>query len=120
MSNTKGFRNEKELMRHHADHGVEFGSITAVEYGMMADDFWLDPRPAQIFECTRKLGDRVRFDPSSDTFSVMNGNRVIRTFFKPVPCVSVTEPQRTSMRQAGRCHPEPDNLRYFYEGCKQR
>lgn len=85
----------------------------------MADAFWSNPKPSHIQQCKRKRGDVVRFDPATQAYGVVDGSNVIRTFFKPIPCASVPELQRSAMSKAGRCHAEKDNLIYFQVRCKQ-
>lgn len=90
-----------------------------MEYQTLADAFWSDPKPAHVHECRRRRGDIIRFDPTSQTFSAVDNKSVIRTFFKPIPCGSITIAQRAAMRNAGRCHDYADNLLYFQARCKQ-
>lgn len=116
MPNTNGFR-PLELLQHYADHGSEFAASDAAEYAQMADDFWATPKQPHVHECNRGRGDVVRFDPMTDVYSVIDSARMIRTFFKPVPCVSVSVPQRATMKRAGQCHDEASNLIYFRVRC---
>jgi pyocin large subunit-like protein len=108
-----------ELTLHYAEHGGEFGAANATEYEEMADMFWADPKPSHVHECRRSRGDIVRFDSSTQAYSVIDGKSAIRTFFKPIPCVSVVVPQRASMKSAGRCHDYASNLLYFQARCQQ-
>jgi pyocin large subunit-like protein len=108
-----------ELIQHFGEHGNEFGAATDTEYEALADAFWHDPKPAHVQECRRRRGDILRFDPITQTLSAVDNKSVIRTFFKPIPCVSVTVPQRAAMKAAGRCHDYTDNLLYFQARCRQ-
>lgn len=83
----------------------------------MADTFLGGPKPPHVHECTRKKGDILRFDPSTQACGVLGKDRVIRTYFKPVPCVSIPWPQRAAAMATGRCHGEADNLKYFQREC---
>ena len=118
MPNTKGFL-PLELIQHYAQHGVEFGASSASEYETIADALWSDPKPPHIHECRRSRGDSVRFDSIKDAYSVIDSRRVIRTLFRPIPCISVNETSRAAMQRAGQCHGEVDNLSYFHKRCKQ-
>lgn len=106
-------------MRHFAEHGEEFKAGTPQEYVQMADEFLSGNKPAHIHECRRKRGDLLRFDPVTEAYGVLDGNGTIRTFFKPVPCVTIPLSQRVLVRLSGRCHGHPDNLSYFQSECKR-
>lgn len=106
-------------MQHFADHGSEFGVTSSAEYEQIADKFWVDPKPAHVHECRRRRGDIIRFDPHDQTFSVVDSKSVIRTFFKPIPCVCISVPQRALEKLSGRCHDYASNLLYFQARCQQ-
>jgi len=108
-----------ELTQHYADHGKDFGASSRNEYEQFADMFWAEPKPAHVHEYRRRLGDIIRFDPRDQTFSVVDNKSVIRTFFKPIPCVSIPAPQRAAEKMAGRCHGYADNIQYFQARCAQ-
>ena len=114
---TLGFASARQLNRHYALHGAEFGVSNAAQYELLADQFLGRPKPSHVQECRRKRGDVLRFDPSTQEYGVLGGNQVIRTYFKPVPCVDVPAAMRASVAQAGRCHGHPDNLLYFQSEC---
>jgi pyocin large subunit-like protein len=116
MPNTKGF-DAQELAPHFAEHGADFGAITMAEYERIADAMWNNPMPAHVHECFRPQGGAVRFDPTTDAYCVLGSDKKLKTFFKPVPCVTIQEPQRTVMKREGRCHPQPDNMTYFKVRC---
>jgi hypothetical protein len=119
VPNTSGFRSPTELMLHYAEHGNEFGANNSHEYEQFADMFWAEPKPAHVRECRRRLGDIIRFDPNDQTFSVVDNKSVIRTFFKPIPCVAIPAQQRVAEKKAGRCHSYADNVKYFQARCQQ-
>jgi len=118
MPNTLGFKGF-ELLQHHSDHEAEFGTVSLLDYARMADDLWGEPKPAHVRECLRVGGNgMVRFDPTTDVYGVIDANRYIRTFFKPVPCVTLPPAVAAHWRKLGKCHQWPDNLTYFIERCK--
>jgi hypothetical protein len=119
MPSTMGFINARQLRLHHAEHGVDFGAITADQYEGMADKFLGNPKPPHVYECTRSRGDVIRFDPHSQEYGVLDKNGIIRTYFKPIPCISLPVSERKQMKQTGRCHAHPTNLAYFHEECKK-
>jgi pyocin large subunit-like protein len=119
VANTNGFANARQLNRHYQEHGIEFGAATVKEYEILADAFWANPKPVHVHQCVRGKGDTVRFDPTTETFSVLDTSFVVRTFFKPKPCSTIPEPARTVIRNSGRCHDETSNLQYFYQECKR-
>lgn len=108
-----------ELTQHYADHGSEVEAANEKDYETLADMFWREPKPVQMHECRRKGGDILRFDPLTDTYSVVDSKSVIRTFFRPIPCVSIPMPQQVLVRRSGRCHPYADNLIYFQMECRR-
>jgi pyocin large subunit-like protein len=118
MANTRGFRG-LALLEHHADHKAEFGMVDLAVYAQMADDFWSNPMPTHFHECKRRMGDVSRFDPATDTIGVVDSRGYIRTFFRPIPCVSLPAAQAIAWKKLGKCHSEADNLTYFIERCKQ-
>jgi pyocin large subunit-like protein len=119
VPNTSGFLNARQLNLHYVLHGAEFGATNANEYEQMADGFWAVPKPAHVHECVRKSGDVVRFDAHTQAYGVVNAKGAIRTFFKPVPCVSLPAPQRAAAKLSGRCHGHASNLIYFQVECKR-
>ena len=116
---TYRFLNTRQLERHFTLHGAEFGAANAQAYEDMADAFWGTPIASHIHECTRKNGDVIRFNANTDGCSVMDAKKVIRTFFKPVPCNSIPLTDRDLAVRTGRCHGEPNNLLYFQKECRQ-
>lgn len=116
---TKGFLNTRQLNRHFAQHGADFGASNAKEYEEFADGFLGGTLPAGIHECKRTQGDRIRYDPQSQAYGVLDGHGVIRTYFKPVPCSSVAAQLLQALRQAGKCHGYANNFLYFEAECKK-
>ena len=57
VPSTSGFSNTRQLLRHFADHGAEFGANSAAEYEARADAFLGQPKTAHVHECARKGGD---------------------------------------------------------------
>jgi hypothetical protein len=114
---TLGFINPRQLQRHFVKHGVEFGAATAADYEALADQFLGAPKAISVRECIRKSGDTCRFCTVTDAYAVLDRGRMIRTFYKPVPCISLPAPQRPAMKLAGRCHPHSSNLLYFQSRC---
>jgi hypothetical protein len=120
VPNTNGFRSRRELEQHHADHQAEFGTVTVVEYAALADAFWSDPKPSHIHEYRRRQGDIMRYDPVTESLGVVDGKSIIRTFFKPIPCASISDAvHRAAMKLAGKCHGYTTNLDYFKARCLQ-
>jgi hypothetical protein len=116
---TQGFLNDRQLDRHFVMHGADFELSSASAYQSLADEFLGGPRPATVHECTRKKGDIVRFDAHTGAFGVLDRRRVIRTFFKPVPCSSLPLSIRIAAQQSGRCHSYANNLLYFQSECER-
>lgn len=116
---TKGFLNARQRNRHFAEHGADFGASNAVDYEASADLFLGGAAPAGVKECRRKQGDKLRYDPTTESYGVVDGNDVIRTFFKPVPCATLPAAVRPMIKQAGRCHSYVNNLAYFQAECRR-
>ena len=79
-------------------HGSDFGALTASEYENQAASFLSDPDNADVLQFTRKGGDIVRFNPSTDEFGVLGSDGTIHTYYRPNPQI----------------HGKPTNLDYFY------
>ena len=115
-----GFVNAGQMLKHYEQHGQDFGAKSPKEYARMAGEFLTGDTPNHVRECTRKKGDVVRFDPTTDAYGILDANGVTRTFFKPVPCSSVSDAQeRDSLRRTGRCHRHLDNTTYFLKECER-
>ena len=114
---TFGFANHRQLLRHFAKHGESIGARTPKEYEALADKFLGGVMAATVKQCVRKKGDCVRYCESTENYGVLNATKVIRTFFKPVPCAQVPATLRLAVRQSGGCHPLATNLLYFEEEC---
>ncbi len=57
-----------------------------------------------LMQCRRKKGDVLRYDTTTTEFGVLSVTGVIRTYFKPVPCVSLPPGAKLN------CHRQPTNL----------
>jgi pyocin large subunit-like protein len=109
LPRTNGFASRVHRLGHWADHQADFGGIGVARYEARADRFLSKPVHVGIRQCTRKGGDIVRFDLVTDESAVMSTAGVVRSYFKPMPCVVI--------KRKG-CHRLPDNLTYFHETCK--
>ncbi len=116
---TKGFLNTRQLNRHFSEHGADFGASNITDYQEMADVFLGGSKAAYVEECTRSKGDTVRYDPTTEAYGIIDSNNVIRTYFKPVPCSSLSVSIRAAVKSVGRCHGYTDNLTYFQQECKR-
>jgi filamentous hemagglutinin len=114
---TNGFVSIAELNRHFQEHGSDFGASNAAEYEQMADAFLGGNKPSTVHECIRRCGMKVRYDPVDESFGVLDGADIIRTYYKPIPCSSLPGSIRAASRQAGRCHQYANNLVYFKVEC---
>lgn len=110
---TNGFANARELLRHYADHAADSGAKSAAEYEMLADRFLGRSLKAEVLECRRRRGDIIRFNQVTDEYGVLSKEKVIRTYFKPVPRVTLTG---TITR---KCHNHATNLAYFQAECRK-
>ena len=85
MPYTKGFRPDS-LLGHFGDHGREFKVFSAEDYEKAADSFMGEPLPCGVIEGVRcATGERLRYDPTTLTFGVVDSTGVILTFYKPSP-----------------------------------
>lgn len=117
---TKGFLNHRQRARHFTEHGGDFGAADADAYEQLADSFLGGTAPSGgVRECTRKMGDKVRYDPATYAYGVLDANGVIRTFYKPIPCANLPSSVRESFRRSGRCHPYASNSLYFEAECNR-
>lgn len=116
---TNGFESLVQLNRHFSEHGSDFGASSAREYEELADVFLGGAKPVHVHECARQCGARLRYDPNTEAFGVLDATGVCRTYFKPVPCSSLRGSIRAAMKQSGRCHSFANNLVYFKAECKK-
>jgi hypothetical protein len=117
---TKGFVNTRQRGRKFNKHGADFGASNPEEYERLADKFLGGALPDDVYECARPEGDRLRFDPASEAYGVIDGLGIIRTYFKPVPCASIRDSRaRASAIQTGMCHGHATNLLYFQSECRR-
>jgi pyocin large subunit-like protein len=116
---TKGFESIAELKRHFSKHGHDFSATTADEYEQMADLFLGNGKPEGVHECVRNGGARLRYDPASESFGMLDARGVIGTYFKPVPCSTLPGAIREATRKTGNCHRHANNLVYFKAECKK-
>jgi hypothetical protein len=116
---TNGFESIQQLRRHFGEHGDDFRASNPEEYEQMADAFLGGNKPEGVHECVRRCGARLRYDPHSEAYGVLDAQFVIRTYYKPVPCSRVPFHEREAARQAGRCHKQPTNLVYFTLECQK-
>jgi pyocin large subunit-like protein len=110
--NTKGFATAVERFAHFMDHAMDFSAATEFQYEEMADIFLTKPRTADMFECMRALGDRVRFDQITNEYGVIASNGVIRTYFIPKKCSALPKAVRRI-----KCHRFPTHLDYAKYTC---
>jgi hypothetical protein len=115
---TKGFVNGRQRNRKFTKHGAEFGASNPQEYEELADKFLCGVVPDGTHEHNRSGGDKLRYDPKSEAFGVLDAVGVIRTFFKPIPCCSIGDPHARALAIAsGLCHGHANNLLYFQSEC---
>lgn len=116
---TNGFESVEQLKLHFRKHGDDFRASNANEYEQMADDFLGGDKQEGVHECVRRCGARLRYDPSSEAYGVLDGQAIIRTYFKPIPCSQVPFHEREATLQAGRCHTCTNNFHYFKSECQK-
>jgi hypothetical protein len=116
---TNGFESLQQLQRHFSEHGDDFRAGTYVEYEQMADQFMGGDKPETVYECLRRCGAKLRYDPANEAFGVLDAGGIIRTYYKPVPCSSLPLNERDSRKLSGRCHQYPNNLIYFKRECEK-
>jgi len=102
---TNGFADAAALSDHFVKHGSDFGVATEADYLHLADCFLGGPASPTTLEHVRVQGDVIRFDTATNEFGVLDDNRTIRTYFRPVP--GVTHRRRT-------------NLEYYQATCRKR
>jgi RHS repeat-associated protein len=84
-TSTKTSSAAANALRHFNDHGSDFTGVSnALEYVAEAQSFLRSPPPGTLTRM-RSNGDVVRYQPSSNTFGVMDSSGAPRTFFKPDP-----------------------------------
>jgi RHS repeat-associated protein len=87
----------QNAFQHFKDHGADVGAKNSVDYVLKAREFMQNPPPGTLTKVRARNGDVVRYEPSTNTFGVMDSNGSVRTFYKPDPAV----------------HRQPTNMDYF-------
>jgi len=108
LPTTNGFADKVELLDHFARHAGDFGATSEAEYEMLADRFLGRSLAAGVLECKRSGGDIIRFDQTTDEYGVLSQERIIRTYFKPIPRV---------LTGGRKGHRHATNLAYFHAEC---
>jgi pyocin large subunit-like protein len=100
-----GFVDAYEKGSHFRKHRNEFGGLyaTADDYENAAIAFFVCVKSKTMVDCTRKGGDYILYDKSTNTMAICRRDGTLRTFFKP-----------DKMR-----HRKKDNMRYFRSTCKE-
>src|SRR5712692_4554135 len=98
---TRGFLNRNQLKYPYQEHGMDFGAGSADDYERLADTFLGSGLAPNARECTRRQGDTVRFNPHTNEYGVLDSSGIIRTYFKPVPCISVPAQHRLAIARSG-------------------
>ena len=78
-----GFRSRARLDEHFSKHGREFGARSPGEYLALAQRLRDCPADDGVLEGLRPDGVTVRYDRATGAFLAFEGDRTIRTFFKP-------------------------------------
>ncbi len=97
------FRTLSEYQKHCLKHQIEVGAADCPDYELRALDFLTKPPLPSLRECTRRMGDVVRYDSLTDEFAVFSVDGFIRTYMKADVNV----------------HGLPTNLDYFRRECTQ-
>lgn len=95
------FRTAKEYLKHCLKHAMQVGAKDCPDYENRALDFLTKPATPTLHECSRKLGDLVRYDSATDEFAIFSHDGFIRSYFKPTTAT----------------HGMKSNLDYFKKEC---
>jgi len=112
---TSGF-SPGALMDHLQKHGARLRIVDKNEYEQRADALFAIPKPDSVLECSRPDGDVIRLNKKTDEYGVIAADRVIRTYYIPIPCHKLNP----ANRRPGNCHHETTNLDYFRRNCRRR
>jgi len=74
------FASALHLTTHFHKHGHRFGAATENDYEKMAEAFMSQPLHADLYECTRTDGDRIRLEGITHYYGVAYDVTIIRTF----------------------------------------
>ena len=77
---TNGFR-LGERLNHLDRHRLEYPWADQYDYEKCADEFLTRELTPQMLECTRKNGDRIRYDTSTCEFGIVSAAGYIVTYF---------------------------------------
>jgi len=81
---TNGFKDGAALQDHFTRHGALLGVATEDEYLERADAYCgapVDPNNQHMHECTRRGGDRIRYNDLTEEWGVLSQDNVIRTYY---------------------------------------
>ena len=86
MPLTRGFRDPLDLSDHFRKHGGPLGIADESAYAEQADNFLARSRESGVYEFRRPWNnDRVRYDPTTQEFGVLDADGYIKTYYKPNP-----------------------------------
>lgn len=86
---------------HYRRNGRDFGARSQEAYVRKAHAFIADP-PRGTLSLTRRNGDRLLYDPASNTFAVATRAGAPRTMFKPEEGMAYWERQKAREEGSGR------------------
>lgn len=86
---------------HYRRNGKDFGARSQEAYVAKAHAF-IDSPPRGTLRLTRRNGDRLFYDPASNTFAVATRAGAPRTMFKPEDGLAYWEKQKSREQNGGR------------------
>ena len=108
---------QEQVAKQFRRNGSDFGATSAADYAAKVNAFVSKP-PAGVKTATRGNGDKLYYDPASNTFAVANRRGLPKTMFKPDDGAAYWQKQLAELsnygkgrkdRQARRGAPSDDN-----------
>ncbi|MGZ8407484.1 MAG: hypothetical protein ACXWVJ_05605 [Caulobacteraceae bacterium] len=92
---------DEQAERQFRKNGADFGAASKEDYVNKVHAFVKNP-PAGVKTATRANGDKLFYDPRSNTFAVVNRRGAPRTMFKPRDGAAYWTQQMASLNERGR------------------
>ncbi len=92
---------QEQLAKQFRRNGADFGAASATDYADKVNAFVAKP-PAGVKTATRGNGDKLLYDPGSNTFAVVNRRGLPKTMFKPDDGAAYWQQQLASLDNYGK------------------
>jgi uncharacterized lipoprotein NlpE involved in copper resistance len=92
---------QEAVAKQFSRNGSDFGATSANDYAAKANAFVSNP-PAGVKTAVRGNGDKLLYDPKSNTFAVVNRKGLPKTMFKPDDGPAYWTQQQATLNEYGK------------------